>query len=285
MHQQAHHDVTVEVTLHDTDKLDESRGLLIPVPPATSHQEFLGLSLPPSWEKRALSETFSNQGAWLVTAMRDKADPPRLTYRFRLREGDVRQEHFRPFDNPWARPSEDLRRQAREVAAGAGSTRARIDSLVAFTARHFDYGPRSHFGEGDDAIPSLQCDLTTGNCVDINTFLLGALYAVDIPATYYAGYYFEAGAEPIADGMHCWIATLCDGQLLEWDIAHHLKRGLDPVAPALNPVPGTRVAVTFGRGLAYPIENLSPFGHLVQPHWIPPKGKASLASITARMGT
>ena len=51
--------------------------------------------------------------------------------------------------------------------------------------------------------------------------------------------------------MHCWVVTRAGGEVLEWDIAHHIKAGLGATRPGLNPRPGRRVAVGHSMGHAY----------------------------------
>ena len=51
--------------------------------------------------------------------------------------------------------------------------------------------------------------------------------------------------------MHCWVVTRHGGRILEWDIAHHMKAGLSPVRPALDPRPGHRVALGHSMGHRY----------------------------------
>lgn len=42
-----------------------------------------------------------------------------------------------------------------------------------------------------------------------------------------AGYWFHLDKHETLD-MHCWLAFGCDGEPLFWDLAHHLKWGVDP---------------------------------------------------------
>jgi hypothetical protein len=157
--------------------------------------------------------------------------------------------------------------------------------LVEFTTSLFDYDhPKHKFYEGRDEIPLLTC-LTKGSCQDINTFQISSLYAADVPAAYYSGYFFEAGKRPAANWFHCWISTLIDGRQQDWDIAHHMKQGLRAIEPALNPVPGRRVAMSHGRGLRFGMANgfEAVIPQLGQPVWVYEDGEAVPAGATATL--
>jgi hypothetical protein len=51
--------------------------------------------------------------------------------------------------------------------------------------------------------------------------------------------------------MHCWVRTRCGGVIEDWDIAHFKKAGRSDIHAALNPVPGRRFALAFGRDHRY----------------------------------
>ena len=47
------------------------------------------------------------------------------------------------------------------------------------------------------------------------------------------------------------VITRHAGEIRHWDIAHHMKAGLGPTRPALNPRPGWRVALGHSMGHVY----------------------------------
>lgn len=161
---------------------------------------------------------------------------------------------FAPRDNQHTRAATELAEASREIATKAGGGRAGIDALIAEAEAKFDYGhPKERFTDGTDAVPYLSCGLTPGSCVDINTYLVASLRAAGYEAAYFYGYFFPEERGGMTDDGHCWVATRHAGEVLEWDIAHHIKAGLGPTKPALNPRAGERVAVTHSMGHRYSI--------------------------------
>ena len=138
-----------------------------------------------------------------------------------------------------------------------------LSQVIAALAEHFHY--LHHEDELNRA--ELVCTHLQGDCLDINTVLMKLLKTRAIETAYYIGLYFESQGNHRMDDWHCWVSTQIDG-LQDWDIAHHLKRGLHPVKPALNPVAGVRFALSHGRGSEYLINNtIVEFSHLGSPYW------------------
>jgi transglutaminase-like putative cysteine protease len=159
---------------------------------------------------------------------------------------------FLPRDTIHTRAAQDLATASLEIVARAGGGRAGIEALVAEAEARFSYGhPASRFTDGTDAVPYLSCGLTEGSCVDINTYLVASLRAAGYEAAYLYGYFLPQERGGMTDDGHCWVVTRHAGEILEWDIAHHIKAGLGPTRPALNPRPGMRVAVTHSMGHSY----------------------------------
>jgi hypothetical protein len=122
-------------------------------------------------------------------------------------------------------------------------------------------------------VPFLGCGVAAGSCVDINTYLVASLRAAGYEAAYLYGWFFPAEkVDRCVDG-HCWVATRHAGETLDWDIAHHIKAGLDPVRPALNPKPGRCVAVSHSMGHRYRLgDRAITLKLLGEPVWLLPDG-------------
>jgi hypothetical protein len=159
---------------------------------------------------------------------------------------------FRPRDNRFTRPASELAQANRGIAARAGGGRAAIEAIVAETEARFAYAhPERRFNDDSDAVPYLACGTTPGSCVDINTYLVASLRAAGFEAAYLYGYFFPAERGGVTYDMHCWVATRHEGEILEWDIAHHMKASLGATRAALNPRPGQRVALGHSMGHRY----------------------------------
>lgn len=192
---------------------------------------------------------------------------------------------FLPRDTAYTRAAQPLVEASRAIAQQAGGGRAGIEALVAEAEARFDYGhPDARFNDGTDAVPYLSCGLTPGSCVDINTYLVASLRAAGYEAAYFYGYFFPKERDGMTDDGHCWVVTRHGGEILEWDIAHHLKAALGPTRAALNPRPGARVAVTHSMGHIYP----GPSGSiklklLGEPMRLPPGGVPVPVTLEARL--
>lgn len=155
-------------------------------------------------------------------------------------------------ENAHTRASAALAEASQDIAEKAGGGRAGIDALVAEAEARFAYAHPDHrFTDGQASVPYLSCGLTEGSCVDINTYLVASLRAAGYEAAYFYGYFFPEERGGRTDDGHCWVVTRHKGEVLEWDIAHHLKAGLGPTRPGLNPRPGERVAVSHSMGHRY----------------------------------
>lgn len=159
---------------------------------------------------------------------------------------------FRPRATRWTKAAAELAAASRAVAAAAGGGATGIRALVAEAEARFAYDhPEARFNDGMDEVPYLSCGLTPGSCVDINTYLVASLRAAGYEAAYLYGYFFPEERRGVTFDGHCWVVTRHEGEVLEWDIAHHIKAGLGPTRPGLNPRPGERVAVTHSMGCRY----------------------------------
>ncbi|MBE0532277.1 MAG: transglutaminase family protein [Rhodospirillales bacterium] len=180
--------------------------------------------------------------------------PLRLTYRFVLPTEAPRypEAAFAPRANRYTRAAAELLAASRRIAAEAGGGRNAIDALVAEARARFTYDHSEiRFNDRLDEVPLLGCGLMPGSCVDINTYLVASLRAAGFEAAYVYGYFFPAEKGDWTDDMHCWVATRHGGEVLEWDIAHHIKAGHARVLPGLNPRPGRRALIGHSMGHRY----------------------------------
>ncbi|MFW5824111.1 MAG: transglutaminase domain-containing protein [Marinobacter sp.] len=159
---------------------------------------------------------------------------------------------FVPRRNRYTEASEDLAAASLECALAAGGGAAGIRALVAEAEARFSYAhPDVRFNDGMDKVPHLSCGLTPGSCVDINTYLVASLRAAGFQAGYMYGYFFRQESGGQTSDMHCWVVTRHEGEILEWDIAHHIKAGLGKTGPGLNPRRGYRIALGHSMGHQY----------------------------------
>lgn len=159
---------------------------------------------------------------------------------------------FTPRRNRFAEASEQLAHASREIAAAAGGGRGGIEALVAEAEARFTYAhPQVRFNDDSERVPFLACGTTPGSCIDINTYLIASLRAAGFEAGYVYGYFFPHERDGQTHDMHCWVITRHHGEILEWDVAHHMKAGLGNTRPGLNPRPGHRIALGHSLGHRY----------------------------------
>ncbi|MEO0383423.1 MAG: transglutaminase-like domain-containing protein [Pseudomonadota bacterium] len=209
-----------------------------------------------------------------------------VTFRYQLADGGTAypEAMFLPRASRFTRAADALIDNAREVVAGTSNARETIDALVAHTAQAFTYGhPDARFYEGLDEVPMLGCGITAGSCVDINIYLIAALRSVGIEAGYAIGYFFPEEKNGTCNDMHCWVVTRADGEVLEWDIAHHLKLGTRDIRPGLNPKPGERYAISHSMGWDIPALGVRDSKLLCEPMWVEPDGSLSYAELSIRL--
>ncbi len=192
---------------------------------------------------------------------------------------------FWPRVNRHTMPADALAAASRTIADEAGGGRAGITALVAEAQGRFAYAhPDRKFNDGLDAIPYLSCGMTPGSCVDINTYLVASLRAAGYEAAYFYGYFFPEERGGRTDDGHCWVVTRHEGEVLEWDIAHHLKAGLGLAQPCLNPRPGERVALTHSMGHRYALPGQDVALKLLgEPVRLPAGGAPASVTLIARL--
>ena len=207
-----------------------------------------------------------------------------VTFRYSFSSGgkDYPDRMFVAHDSRFTRAAEALV----EEASGIGSDKSGLDRMVAIaraTADRFTYGhPEETFNEGMQEVPALGCGVAQGSCIDINTYFIASLRAAGFEAGYLTGYFFPEEKGDWCEDAHCWVATRLDGEIHEWDIAHHLKLGRKDVEPGLNPKPGVRHAVAHSMGLTMPDLSVEDMKLISQPVWVSKTGEIRDADMTIR---
>ncbi len=264
------------IDVNSTDECPESIGLIVPLAPTTEYQRQLDIEISEAGSVDSLRSKCEAQSVLFVTPRSNT--PMSVTYRLDLREtGETDRSDSQK--HPTALPPE-ITTRLQDLLQTAPSMSEREQRIIDFAARHFSYGPLA----STPLAEQLVCGLGSGNCIDINGFLLSAFAGAGIPARYYAGYYFPASDRPMAaDGMHCWLSTHIEGERRYWDLPYLLKRGTKELRPGLEQLGGAYVAMSIGMGLAFDVHGISYQTHfLAHPTWLLPNGKVQPASVTCR---
>ncbi|WP_371056585.1 transglutaminase domain-containing protein [Rhodosalinus sp. K401] len=257
--------------------------VLAPVGIATPHDAVTALDVTGGRIERVLGEPELGLGAALL---RPAGGPLVLDYA--VAPAPAGQPYpeaaFRPRANRFTAAAAELADASRGIAARAGGGRVGIAALVAVAEARFDYAhPETRFNDGTDAVPYLSCGTTPGSCVDINTYLVASLRAAGYEAAYVYGHFFPADRGGVTHDMHCWVVTRHDGEVLEWDIAHHMKAGLGPTRAALDPRPGRRVALGHSMGQSYDDPRIPPMLKLLSEPLALHDGAVRRLSLSVRL--
>ncbi len=218
--------------------------LLVPLGMASGIGSVAGVQFAGARLVETLCEVETGQRAALLAP--EGPAPIRLLYRFEAARHAPRwpEAAFQHRPSRYTEAAGPLVEASRAISAAAGGGAAGMEALVAEARARFTYAHAEvTFNEGHDSVPHLGCGVAPGSCIDINTCLVASLRAAGHEAAYLAGYFFPAEKGGHTVDMHCWIATRHGDEVLEWDVAHHMKAGLDPVRPGLNPKPGRLVAL------------------------------------------
>jgi transglutaminase-like putative cysteine protease len=251
--------------------------VLAPLGIASALGSVAGMTVEGGCIAETLCEVETGQPAALIAP--ESAAPVRLTYRFAQPGSAPRypESAFRHRPNRHTTAADALIEVSRRIAAEAGGGRDAIFALVGEARARFTYDhPDEAFNQGLADVPYLGCGVAAGSCIDINIYLIASLRAAGFEAAYAYGYFFPAEKKTWTVDLHCWVATRHGGEVLEWDIAHHMKAGLDPVRPALNPKPGRRVILGHSMGHLY-LSSAGPIERklLAEPVWVLPDGTVS----------
>lgn len=222
---------------------------------------------------------FGVQTAWECTRQNPDVETT-VVYQFKPSDKPLTEAVWEKQENQFTLASAELIAELNDSIDTKVSVRQQIRQLIEKAQSHFEYGHgNGRFYDGNDTVPSL-CGTTRGSCVDINTYLLAAAHALNIPVQYVAGYWFHPDKTQTSD-MHCWMIFKAGNELIPWDLAHHMKWGVDDLNEGLNPAGGRRVAMSFGRGLTFKTQ----FGpvvisHFSEPVWLLPNGTTDASKLT-----
>lgn len=254
-------------------------GIIHPVPPDTAHQKYIGciqeqfgahISSTTGQSAFVLDESFCEAGA-IQYILETGRFSPAVSHFF---EGS-------PKHIPFEEAVENLLSEANIELTH--NRREKLEKSMSFLASRFLYD--SAYDE-DFEPPPLACDIREGNCLDINTALTSLLSRLQIPNAYYIGYFFEGTSVPAHGDWHCWVSTALNRKTQQdWDIAHHLKRRINPILPGLNPAGGSRIAMSTGRNIefALPGKGSLRISHLGLPRWLMEDGRTREARVKVRL--
>lgn len=260
--------------------------ILVPTGISTPYESVTTLGVNGSTLTQALTEPELALGACVIAPAEGT-----LTLEYTVEEKSAQQPYpetaFRPRHNRFTDAAQELAEASADVANRAGGGRAGIEALVAEAEARFTYAHPDHrFYDGLDKVPYLTCGTTPGSCVDINTYLVASLRAAGYDAAYLYGYFFPEERGGVTHDMHCWVVTRHEGEILEWDIAHHMKAGLGPTCAGLNPRPGERVALGHSMGHTYRCGDKDVFLKLLaSPLEILPTGEARYVETHIQIGS
>lgn len=270
----------VSVHLQD-DAPDPQAWLLFPRPFEDGVQSCTRVEADPVTKALEIRASNSHQSAWLVKP--EAGSVPLIGYRFEAARAPVAGWVWEPQENRFTRASPELVAMAAELSRDCRNQAEAVRLLVGNAAERFGYGhPDERFNDGSESVPTI-CGTAKGSCVDINTYIMAAARSLGIDVQYFAGYWFHPDRTETLD-MHCWLAFNCDGERVFWDLAHHLKWGVEELAPGLNPAGGRRVPMSCGRGLRFQ----TPHGeveisHFSEPVWVLPDGETLKPELRIRI--
>lgn len=264
---------TVRVAVTETPP--EAAWLLAPRPFGHWGQRMTGFAATGAAEMREIEATNSRQHAYALRC----AEAPELAWTVEATTEPAPDWVWEVADNPLTIADAGLRAQAEELCSDAPDEGAALRAILDAAREMFAYEhPEERFYHGHDSVPAL-CGTTRGSCVDINTFVLAAARAQGLTGQYLMGYWFGPGRTTTPDN-HCWLAFRIGGVPEFWDVAHHLKWGVNGFGPGLNPAGGRRIAMSCGRGLSFDTPNGAvEISHFGEPVWVLPGGEQRPAPV------
>ena len=266
----------IEIRLTEPPARREDRSLLFPVPPDFLHQRLVAIDLPPGWRATPVFALEDSQKALLIETSSASDLPIGVT----VATGDslAMDARLPPANSAMSVPS-NLRQGIELIVAECDDLEHRAQHIVDYIASRFRYGSKAN----REVFSQASCSLQTGNCIDIHSALVAALLAARIEAVYCAGYFFEGAARKPADGMHCWVVSMGEIGPQVWDVAQHLKAGLDIVQANHDAISGVRIAMSVGKNLAFDLPGgRAVVEHLARPRWVRPSSQPE-AEIVARL--
>src|ERR1700730_10009138 len=177
--------------------------LLVPIPPSTPEQVFVGMETDVSQRGTEIQATNAVQRAWVFDVPASGA--AEFVYSFETDKcGCIRKPPFQPVVSRYTAASPELAAHVARLTAGCATENEKLRALVEFTGAIFDYDhPERPFNHGMARIPLLM-KLTKGSCTDIHGFLVSSMYSLGLAGAYYAGLFFPEGSDASL-GFHCWL--------------------------------------------------------------------------------
>lgn len=270
----------VEIIVEEPAPNDDAI-LLFPQPFDHWGQAFVSVETDRAEDPVELTALNSEQRAYAIGAA--NRAPAVITYHIAESDGPVPDSVWRVQQNHLTVADESLVVLARQITAHADSVNAKLHALMEYAAGIFSYELIGElFYEGHSSVPAL-CGTTKGSCIDINVFLFAAALSLGLRGQYIAGYWFQPGQAETND-MHCWLVFEAGGELIFWDLAHHLKWGVEKMAPGLNPAGGRRIAMSHGCGLRFNTGNGQvEVAHFSRPLWVLPGARMVEPKIRVRI--
>ncbi len=264
------------VDLKDPGECRDSVGLIVPIAPTTEHQCQVEIEIPGADSIDALRSTDEEQSVLLVSAPKSGS----MSIAYSIGSGGSGTPKLPACQKEYLNLPPAITVRLHDLLHTASSMVERERRIIDFTAEYFSYGPLASMPIAEQLV----CGLASGNCIDINEFLISAMVSCGIPAHYYAGYYFPSRDRPSnADGMHCWISTQIDGKQRYWDVPFSLKRGMKKLRPGLEQLGGAYIAMSIGMELAFDIRGVVyRTRYLAHPSWLLPNGGMQAASVNCR---
>lgn len=273
--------VSIDVEQPDLRVGDKPPLLLQPIPPGEWFQRVAATRYTNAALAGRLTADALSQGAMLLCAVDNRALSIGFDIELTMDRPDA--SVWRQPDNRYTRATIGLVDTARSTVAHCANQADAVRALVEHAAVRFEYAhPKQRFNDATAEMP-LVCGTAQGSCVDMHGYIMAMANAVGLKAQYLAGYWVHPEKSQTHD-MHCWLMFEADGDIVYWDLAHHLKWRVPELAPALNPAGGRRVLMSHGRGLVFH----TPYGcvevsHFSEPLWIMPDGSIVEPQITVRI--
>ncbi len=262
-------DTTLAISLCDTAADHDAVALIAPLGIEADFSSSVAFSSPPGWHVDIVREVRTGLLAAIMVPPEPRARPE-IRHRFSHGGPRLSDACFRPEECALTMAADELAADIRRIGCADRDGHAGLVAIVEETNRRFDYGEvpyEQRWYAGAPHVPQVAC--VAGNCIDINTYLVAALRSAGYEAAYITCYFVPHAEGPAAAGMHCWVRTRFGAIVEDWDIAHFKKLGTQTVTPKLNPIPGHRFPLSYGRSHVYPWRGLDiQVSTPSQPHWV-----------------
>ncbi|MEL6609295.1 MAG: transglutaminase domain-containing protein [Pseudomonadota bacterium] len=243
----------ITLSFPDTAADHGAVSLIVPHGMDMEFHRFRGIRGPAGWTSEPVKDADTGQGATVFTPPSPRAEAV-ISYDYDddASSGPAPVDIFVPENSPRVHAAADLAQDMRSHFDAVGGGENGIAAIVQDVADRFEYAnlpPEMLYHAGEASVPLVAC--AAGNCIDINLFLVAALRACDVETAYLTCLYQADEPGQIEPGMHCWVRTRHSGRVQDWDIAHFKKVAKSRILPGLNPVPGRRWTLCYGRDHRY----------------------------------